>query len=345
MRHPTHSRRFSAIFLAALPLLASVQEDPAVGELLEKLRSDRVEERDSAVKALIEKGRGIRPALLKAGESAGLDARLRIQSVIDTLDTQYKPVTVRDLSPWDRMRRADIMNLLAVTSDFGRGLFTKDGELNLRDLNTGKTEAKLKLRREDFIDLSGDGLHVLARTPGEEEPAALTIELKSGRTVETWEKTYAVEGALSPGGRLVILADRRAKVRGFRRGEGLLREWSLGAGTSSEGMDEGVPRALAVSWDDKSVAAVSRDRLWILDVASGEKRDVEVNRGTTAAFSPDGRFVLVGTVHGGLHLFDPKSLQPLASFTLQRNCARRVQFSSDGDSFLSMEDEVILWKR
>src|SRR5579862_5098662 len=85
----------------ALSILVVPQADVArqVRELVEKLRSDQIEERDQASRRLHELGKNALPELEKAARSDDAEIRGRITSVMEEIARQERVQALRPLSP------------------------------------------------------------------------------------------------------------------------------------------------------------------------------------------------------------------------------------------------------
>jgi hypothetical protein len=86
-----------ALKLLALCLLSGTQEDPssAISGLIEKIRSENVEDRDEASRRLAEFGERARPALERAARDADSELRARAKGVLQDIDRRNRILAVR----------------------------------------------------------------------------------------------------------------------------------------------------------------------------------------------------------------------------------------------------------
>lgn len=137
--------------------------------------------------------------------------------------------------------------------------------------------------------------------------------------------------------------------------DGYLRLFEIGDDADRQLWETSVPRAprgsIAVSADGRHVAAVARNFVPVVDVATGRKvttvtRGVEDAMFAAVGFSPDGRLVLTGTggTTGAVQVWDVKG-ERLGQFSTGLGGVTRLAFFPDGTRAASAgtDEAVTVW--
>jgi WD40 repeat protein/energy-coupling factor transporter ATP-binding protein EcfA2 len=195
-----------------------------------------------------------------------------------------------------------------------------------------------------------------------------TAVKQSGASVELWDigesewrRLQLLAGHSGNARALAISPDRRYVLSGAQ--DKTLRLWNVKEQHEVRRLrsPEDFPVAIAVSRDGRHLLTGGREggTLWDVDRGSPERRlaiDYQVSPGA-AAFSPDGRYALLGTSgvilgknEGSLQLFDVLTGRTVRSLTGHRIPVRALAFAPNGRAALSgsqsrapMTGELILW--
>jgi WD40 repeat protein len=173
---------------------------------------------------------------------------------------------------------------------------TDDGEVRIWDTAPAK-QAKVRRRHESAINSIAITVTCDRALSGSYDGTLMVWDLATGDTLLT------MRGHESPVRGVALTTSDLKAVSGAD--DGTVRIWSLADGTELMclGPTDGRVNAVAVRPDGSQVAALSRTRLHIWDLASGSEVTV-VKTGrhekTALAFTADGHALVIGDVMGGL---------------------------------------------
>lgn len=175
-----------------------------------------------------------------------------------------------------------------------------DGTVTLHDAATGVVMRHMGVKSSPVghTDFSADGRLLLA---SRSERDAVVLDVASGRILHklTGHGASILSVALSPDGKTAATASRDAKIR----------LWDTASGTMQSELQADHPASiLRFSPDGSRLASVDVYGGTILWSSSGSRdREVTMPGLTTIAFSPDGAFLLAGTLDGLARVFDTGS--------------------------------------
>jgi WD40 repeat protein len=273
-----------------------------------------------------------------------------------------RTVHLWDLQTGKVLRRLDLhekaVSALAFAPD-GKTLASggKDFFLRLWDPATGKQQHSFKLASgvPQALAFSPDGNTLRGRT---HEGGARLWQLPEGKELAHFRgctdpsnprlqnrlggEPLRNRGALSADGRLMALPCPERKVR----------VWDLETGkelVAVEDAKEGTLRTVAISPDGKRLASSVDRRVTLWNLATGKRLDSPGESAliTVMAFSPDGKWLVLGTRDGMLCWCDGATGQDLVWYQAHRGAVLSLAFSPDGAMLASgcFDTTVHLWRQ